>query len=59
MRVRRLAVTAAGRELVLSAVSVVETTDARLFAAVGDRAQVLAVLRPLAAADPTTREGVQ
>lgn len=51
-RVRRLAVTEAGRRLVLDAVSVVEAADAAFFAAAGDPGRVLAVLRPLAAADP-------
>jgi DNA-binding MarR family transcriptional regulator len=49
-RVRRLAVTEAGRRLVLDAVPVVEAADAAFFAAAGDPERVLAVLRPLAAA---------
>lgn len=52
-RVKRLAVTATGRDRALAAVSVVEATDAAFFAAAADRTQVLAVLRPLAGADRT------
>lgn len=47
-RVRRLAVTPSGRDLVRSVVPVVEAADAAFFAAVADPAAVLAVLRPLA-----------
>ena len=48
-RVRRLAVTGAGRELAVRAVAVVEAADARYFAPVRDRAGLLDVLRHLAA----------
>ena len=51
-RVRRLAVTEAGRRLVEEAVTVVEAADAAFFAAAGDPERVLAVLRPLAAPGP-------
>jgi DNA-binding MarR family transcriptional regulator len=60
-RVKRLAVTAAGRRLALEAVAVVEAADAAFFARAGDQEQVLEVLRPLAGAEapPTqARDGV-
>jgi DNA-binding MarR family transcriptional regulator len=56
-RVKRLAVTEAGRRLTLEAVAVVEAADATFFARAGDPVRVLEVLRPLAGADLGEREG--
>jgi DNA-binding MarR family transcriptional regulator len=47
-RVKRLTVTDSGRRLAEEAVAVVEAADARFFAGVGDRGQLLDVLHRLA-----------
>jgi len=47
-RVKRLSVTEAGRRLAEQAVTIVEAADTEFFTRVGDRAQLLDVLRQLA-----------
>ena len=50
-RAKKLKVTKRGAALAEQAVTVVEAVDDRFFGAAGDRAAVLAMLRPLAGSD--------
>ncbi|MCX4747496.1 MarR family transcriptional regulator [Kitasatospora sp. NBC_01287] len=54
-RMKRLAITERGAVVAVAALEVVERADAAFFAAVPDRAAVLAVLRPLAHGDEDHR----